>query len=61
MDGHLSVAHWSGGGVHVKNHGGEILLDEDHVGTHIKHSHHTPPPHEPWHGELKERAKALVE
>ncbi|MDV7339895.1 FecR domain-containing protein [Terasakiella sp. A23] len=60
MDDKLHVAHWSGGGVHVKNHGGEVLLDKENVGTVVHHDHVAPTEPESWHGEKSKRAKALV-
>lgn len=61
MDDTLHVAHWSGGGVSVKNHGGEVFLEGDHMGTTIDHDHKAPTPPEKWDGEKKKRAKALVD
>ena len=60
MDDKLHVAHWSGGGVHVKNHGGEVFLGEDNHGTTLTHDHKAPTVPEKWDGELSDRAKALV-
>lgn len=60
IDHVLSVAHWSGGGVHVKNHGGEIFLNEEQVGTTIVHDHKAPSPVVSWRGEKKKKAIALI-
>lgn len=60
MDGKLHVAHWSGGGVHVKNHGGEVFLKGDNTGTILHHDHKTPTPPEDWGNEKREKAKSLV-
>lgn len=60
-DGKLHVAHWSGGGVHIKNHGGEILLKGEGEGTVIHHDHHKPPAGEKWDDEKRQKAKAMVE
>lgn len=60
MDEKLHVAHWSGGGVHVKNHGGEVFLKDDHTGTVLHHDHKAPTDPEKWDGDKKKRAKSLV-
>jgi len=61
IDGALQVAHWTGGGVHVKNHGGEVFLKGENTGTTLHHDHKTPTPAKEWSGEKKQRAKALVD
>jgi hypothetical protein len=61
LDNQLQVAHWSGGGVLVKNHGGEVFLEDDHMGTTIEHDHKAPTAPKKWDGEKKKRAKALVD
>jgi len=61
IDGKLQVAHWSGGGVHVKNHGGEVFLKGENTGTTLHHDHKAPTPAKEWSGEKKQRAKSLVD
>ncbi|NVK18709.1 MAG: FecR domain-containing protein [Methylocystaceae bacterium] len=60
MDDKLHVAHWTGGGVHVKNHGGEVFLKGDNTGTVLFHDHKAPSAPEKWDGEKMRRAKSLV-
>lgn len=60
MDDILHVAHWNGGGVHVKNHGGELHLKGENTGTTLHHDHKAPTPAAEWSGDKKQRAKLLV-
>ncbi|SCA56337.1 exported hypothetical protein [Candidatus Terasakiella magnetica] len=60
LDGALSVAHWKGGGVLVKNYAGEVMLSENNVGTKLTDAHIAPTPPKAWANEKKKRALALV-
>jgi hypothetical protein len=59
LDGALSVAHWSGGGLLVKNQAGEVFLKDEDVGTTLGATDAPPTPVQSWDGDKKERAKAL--
>ncbi len=61
IDGQMSVAHWSGGGVLVKNQAGEVFLKGENQGTHLISTSLAPTPIEDWSGDKKHRAKALVD
>lgn len=60
LDGKLQVAHWSGGGVHVKNFAGEVFLKDKNVGTLLTNDQTAPTKPEDWDGDKKKRALALV-
>lgn len=60
MEGKLQVAHWSGGGVHVKNHAGEVFLKGENTGTTLEHDHIAPTSAQDWGDEKREKAKSLV-
>ncbi|WP_135081292.1 FecR domain-containing protein [Terasakiella sp. SH-1] len=60
LDGALSVAHWKGGGVHVKNFAGEVTLTGNDSGTRLHDPHTAPTPSKMWGGEKKQRALALM-
>jgi hypothetical protein len=59
-DDKLHVAHWSGGGVHVKNSAGEVFIGEDGHGTVVHHDDHHPAPPKEWHIDKKKRAMEMV-
>jgi FecR-like protein len=59
-DNDIHVAHWSGGGVHVKNYAGEVFLKDEGVGTIIEHHNKKPAAPESWAGEKQERAKSMT-
>jgi len=59
--GILSVAHWSGGGVLVKNFAGEVFLKDNDTGTHLTDENTAPSAPEDWSGAQKKRALALVD
>lgn len=60
LDGTLSVAHWSGGGLIVKNQAGEVFLKENNVGTDLFNVDQAPSPVQAWDGVKKAKALALV-
>ena len=60
LDGKFQVAHWSGGGVHVENKGGAVLLKESNSGTFALDRNDPPAPPTEWGGLMKARAKHLV-
>ncbi len=60
-DGDIHVAHWSGGGVKVKNYAGEVFLKDENVGTVIKNLDKKPAKPESWDGEKFNRAKAMTD
>jgi len=60
LDGTLNVAHWSGGGLLVKNQAGEVFLKDNNVGTMLLNEGKAPSPVKPWDGEKKKRALALI-
>ncbi len=60
LDGELQVAHWKGGGVLVKTHGGEVFLKDDDIGTVISDENTAPGQPKEWGGEKKKRALKLV-
>jgi hypothetical protein len=61
LEGKIQVAHWSGGGVLVKNHGGEVFLKDENSGTTLSHDHLAPSAPQNWGDEKKKMAKRLVD
>lgn len=55
-----SIAHWAGGGVAVKNYGGEVLLQGANTGTFVSSEVVKPSDVKSWDGLKKEQAKSRV-
>ena len=60
LDGKFQVAHWAGGGVHVENKAGAVLLKDNDSGTFVVGRNEPPAPPTAWGGLMKARAKHLI-
>jgi len=61
IDGEFNVAHWSGGGVSVKNDAGAVFLSGDNEGTVVSSKNTAPTPAKAWGQEKIAKARRLVQ